>query len=60
MRFYESKPGERRIKKRFLILPKKINGEIRWFEFAKWEEICRHKRYHNHGLKWYKSRWVDE
>lgn len=33
------KPGQLRHKKRFLLLPKEIAGEIRWLEKAEWEEV---------------------
>jgi hypothetical protein len=30
--------GARRVRSRFLILPKTLNGETRWLEVAFWEE----------------------
>ena len=32
---------------RFLLFPKRINGEWRWFEWAKWES------------KWVNNKWED-
>jgi hypothetical protein len=37
---------------RFLLLPKKINGEWRWLEKAQW--LCRKE-----GIKWVKISWLN-
>lgn len=39
MRWNRPKPNDKRIRSGFLFLPKCINGEIRWLEFAWWEEM---------------------
>jgi hypothetical protein len=38
MRFQRPVPGDRRRARGFLLFPKKIAGEIRWFENARWVE----------------------
>jgi len=38
MRLKTERNGDKRIKKRFLIFPKTILGETRWWEFAQWEQ----------------------
>ena len=32
------RPGDKRVKTRFLLFPKTINGERRWLETATWTE----------------------
>jgi hypothetical protein len=39
-------------RKRFLILPKKIEGQWRWLEKAEW--TCRKV-----GTKWVKDKWIN-
>lgn len=46
-----------RQKTRFLLLPKKINGEVRWLEKASWMELM---RYTPLGPVWDKEYWLDE
>jgi len=36
--FYTTLAGARRTRKRFLLFPKMIQGELRWLETATWEE----------------------
>jgi hypothetical protein len=43
-----------RIKKRFLLIPKTIDGETRWFQFAKWEE-----NYSKHWRLWNPVMWLN-
>lgn len=50
------KEGDRRIKTRFLVLPKTINREVRWLEKATWEEEY-HLGYDFH--QFVPVRWVD-
>ncbi len=38
MRWYKTKIGETRIKKKFLLVPRRINNETRWLEFATIEQ----------------------
>lgn len=59
MRYKDPNPHDTRIKKRFLILPKKINGETRWLEFATWEESYCHEKYYSRTIKWNVIRWID-
>lgn len=65
MRF-ECKPypkiGAARIKTAFLLFPKEINREVRWLEFASWQE-----RYTRHSItsilgartEWMAEKWID-
>lgn len=39
MRWITPKLNDKRIRSGFLFLPKCINGETRWLEFAYWEEM---------------------
>ena len=53
--------GDTRIKSGFLFFPKEIRvgpwNEIRWLEFATWEE-----KYYNYayGTCWKATRWIDD
>jgi len=56
MRWHRPVDGQTRIKRRFLLLPKEIKLEVRWFEIARWEEM------YSADLAcggWYKTRWID-
>jgi hypothetical protein len=53
MRWNEKKVGETRVKTRFLVIPKKINGKWRWLEVATW-----HDEYD--GYRWESCGWIDE
>ena len=74
MRWFESKGGienpdvgETRHVRRFLWLPKKLQAETRWLEFAVWSQEYTYTRYHDVGghrvwlhssLKWVDRGWV--
>jgi len=52
--------GKTRIKKGFLLFPKNINGEIRWLEFAKWEQkVIEFMCENNVVLGWDNDDWID-
>jgi len=74
MRWIENKVeqpeyGDKRVTTKFLFLPKKINGQTRWLEFAKYEEVFRaiprktiidHSRVAAYASsEWVALRWVD-
>ena len=46
--------GTTRIRSGFLFLPKRIYGELRWLEFAKWEERL------DSDFDWLRIRWISE
>ena len=57
MGFSLSDIGQKRIERRFLIFPMKINNKWKWFEEAVWEEEfirIDHKPY----FKWKKLKWI--
>jgi len=47
------RPGDERERNKFLLLPRRIAGETRWLERAKWLE------YHN-GFGWMGLCWAPE
>ena len=49
--------GDKRASRRFLILPKQIDGEWRWLEAAAWEET--HYVWGSH-TGWHRQRWLTE
>lgn len=49
------KAGQIRRNKGFLFFPKEINEEVRWLEYAHWEEVF-DPRYHD---MWRPIRWID-
>lgn len=56
------KNGEVRESNGFLFLPKKINGETRWLEFARWKEMVNF-RYDTSGavrFHWQAFSWIDD
>lgn len=47
-----------RVRSRFLVLPKRINREWRWFERARWEECCL-VSFVDPAVHWWEpSRWL--
>lgn len=46
------KDGDTREKTKFLWLPKEINQEIRWLEYARWQE-----RYY---YSWEPIKWINQ
>jgi hypothetical protein len=57
VRFKHPKDRTIRIKKRFLFLPRRINGITKWLEIAKWEEIYR--SFVDTGW-WESACWIEE
>lgn len=69
--FAEPKPspreGDTRAKRRFLLIPKIIQRELRWMEWASWEEEatsmvrlapgCEVKIHYTY-IKWIAQRWL--
>ena len=57
----ELQHGDKRIRTKFLLLPKKIDYEVRWLEFAKWEERFTAKWYEEDSYiyEWKAFRWLD-
>lgn len=53
--------GDKRIKHRFLILPKTIGKRTRWLEWAKWCQEYKTVHYYYYGdvTKWFNEIWVD-
>lgn len=54
-------PNDIRVRKRFLLFPKTIGYETRWFEYASWEE--RYTMYFTiRGIRneWSAERWLDD
>ncbi len=49
--------GDKRVRSRFLFLPKRIKSERRWLEVAKWEEQFVLDIYE--GFYWRPIRWVE-
>lgn len=49
---WKRKPDER-IKKRFLIWPRCIDGEYRWLEWVRWLQSRRN------ALGWYDVSWIE-
>lgn len=61
MRWKELRVGDTRIKHGFLFLPKHMNGEWRWLEFATWEQVVRVVLVTPVGyrLAWRNDTWID-
>lgn len=60
MRRIEPKEGDKRIIVKFLLLPKKINGESRWLEFTSFEQIRVSIWIVNDYVNvWIDSKWLD-
>jgi hypothetical protein len=60
MKWNSPQSGDIKTFKRFLLVPKEINGEYRWLTFAKYE--CIYSVFymgHFTTLKWRPVRWVD-
>jgi hypothetical protein len=55
--------GEKRIIKRFLIFPERIEHEVRWLEFAKIEQVYHATRFTDTGRLiesyWFDNRWIN-
>lgn len=54
--------GDKRIKTRFLIFPKIIDNELRWWETVSWEETV--QKVYTFGnqdftFKWIPTKWLD-
>jgi len=57
-----AKVGDLRTKSRFLWFPKIINSELRWLEFAQWEEMLLSKDdiwTFSQRAEWTKNRWIN-
>jgi hypothetical protein len=46
---------EVRIREGFLFFPKRIREDVRWLEYARWEE-----RFYGAYLGWDGTRWIDD
>ena len=53
----DPKVGTIRIDSGFLFFPKSINNEVRWLEFATWEEKCV-VTYSSSGVVWDDYQWL--
>ena len=55
--------GDKRIRTKFLLFPKKIGDEVRWLETASWIETY-HDSYMNHEdmdfMKWCVDSWITQ
>lgn len=72
MQFKAKQPpevGDKRITKRFLILPREINGIIKWLEVASWEQEYKTVYHFEDSVLgivevpsniWIDIRWVDK
>jgi hypothetical protein len=56
--FDNRKDGDERIVNRFLLIPKRIGNEIRWFERVSFKQIRRRFMDTTSGSEWFQ--WVDE
>ena len=56
MRWQGKKLGDKRLRTRFLLIPKKINGEWRWWETATWQQ--EYKRDNGAHDSWWSIHWV--
>lgn len=59
MRWMEPKKGDIKIRNRFLLFPKKINGESRWLEKVKYKEVYQFS-YKYQTMFWEETEWVDD
>lgn len=55
MRWQAPRYCETRVRKQFLWLPMEIDGEVRWWETATWEEMYTTGR---QGNFWKPERWL--
>lgn len=53
-----SKHGDVRIKTGFLFFPKSINNEVRFLEYATWEEL--YLTWETSPSEWVATKWIDE
>ncbi len=65
MRWNKPKPGDTRVVKKFLWLPRTINGETRWLEWGRvGQELKKVMRADFYALyyahEWVDVRWVDD
>lgn len=57
MRFKKKVEGKTRIKSRFLFFPKEIRGDMRWLEYASWEDELHVIQTYSY---WWPVRWIDK
>ena len=61
MRRIFPKENDTRMKRAFLVVPKTIDDEVRWFEIAAWEEvyqrICTGEK--SYYCVWLPTRWLN-
>lgn len=61
MRWTSPKLGDKRIRSRFLIFPKRLQSQWRWLEYACWEEEYQYVSYSFHyDGKWQGRRWLND
>lgn len=63
MKFKRPELGKSRVRRRFLLFPKRIGGETRWLELATWKEevayrVDRQSRVYE-GWTWKPVCWID-
>ena len=58
MRWQQSKAGDTRTRSGFLLFPKRIGKEYRWWERAEWEEVYEYLMPDGLGM-WVPTRWVN-
>jgi len=54
-KFYET--GDRRLKEKFLFFPKRIGEDVRWLEFAVWEDVYEGGR---DDCYWRPNKWLSK
>ena len=60
MRWKQNEKGDQRVRRRFLVLPKSIGGEVRWLEVASWkEEFFELYGPNGYWSEWLGTEWVD-
>lgn len=57
MRWKQRPQRQRRVKRRFLILPKCVNGEWRWLEVATYEQRLESSWSESY---WIDTKWIDD
>lgn len=57
MRWKKQELEEARIKTKFLLFPKEINGEVRWLEIATWSQTLENSW---DGLYWKDVEWIKD